>query len=67
MSPDRIAPAGGLIAAIYARKSNDQNLPDAEKSATRQVEHGQPSPCARVGPSIRRMSTRTTASPAASF
>jgi site-specific DNA recombinase len=28
-----------LIAAIYARKSTDQNLPDAEKSVTRQVEH----------------------------
>ncbi len=26
------------IAAIYARKSNDQNLPDEEKSVTRQVE-----------------------------
>jgi site-specific DNA recombinase len=28
-----------MIAAIYARKSTDQNLPDAEKSVTRQVEH----------------------------
>jgi hypothetical protein len=28
-----------LIAAIYARKSTDQHLPDAEKSVTRQVEH----------------------------
>jgi hypothetical protein len=27
------------IAAIYARKSTDQNLPDSEKSVTRQVEH----------------------------
>jgi hypothetical protein len=25
-----------MIAAIYARKSTDQNLPDAEKSVTRQ-------------------------------
>jgi site-specific DNA recombinase len=28
-----------VIAAIYARKSTDQNLPDEEKSVTRQVEH----------------------------
>jgi DNA invertase Pin-like site-specific DNA recombinase len=28
-----------LIAAVYARKSTDQNLPDPEKSVTRQVEH----------------------------
>jgi len=28
-----------MIAAIYARKSTDQNLPDAEKSVTRQIEH----------------------------
>src|SRR5262245_45612170 len=28
-----------MIAAIYARKSTDQNLPDAEKSVTRQGEH----------------------------
>src|SRR5262245_42547245 len=28
-----------MIAAIYARKSTDQNLPDTEKSVTRQVEH----------------------------
>ena len=28
-----------MIAAIYARKSTDQNLPDAEKAVTRQVEH----------------------------
>jgi DNA invertase Pin-like site-specific DNA recombinase len=28
-----------MIAAIYVRKSTDQNLPDAEKSVTRQVEH----------------------------
>jgi DNA invertase Pin-like site-specific DNA recombinase len=28
-----------MIAAIYARKSTDQNLPDEEKSVTRQVEH----------------------------
>jgi hypothetical protein len=28
-----------MIAAIYARKSTDQNLPDAEKSVTRQVDH----------------------------
>jgi DNA invertase Pin-like site-specific DNA recombinase len=28
-----------MIAAIYARKSTDQHLPDAEKSVTRQVEH----------------------------
>jgi hypothetical protein len=29
-----------MNAAIYARKSTDQSLPDAEKSVTRQVEHG---------------------------
>jgi hypothetical protein len=28
-----------MIAAIYARKSTDQHLPDAEKSVTRQIEH----------------------------
>ena len=28
-----------MIAAIYARKSSDQNLPDEEKSVTRQVAH----------------------------
>jgi site-specific DNA recombinase len=28
-----------MIAAIYARKSTDQNIPDEEKSVTRQVEH----------------------------
>jgi site-specific DNA recombinase len=28
-----------MIAAVYARKSTDQNLPDAEKSVSRQVEH----------------------------
>ena len=28
-----------MIAAIYARRSTDQHLPDAEKSVTRQIEH----------------------------
>jgi hypothetical protein len=28
-----------MIAAISARKSTDQNLPDEEKSVTRQVDH----------------------------
>jgi site-specific DNA recombinase len=28
-----------ITAAVYARKSNDQNIPDEEKSVTRQVEH----------------------------
>jgi site-specific DNA recombinase len=28
-----------MIVAIYARKSTDQNIPDEEKSVTRQVEH----------------------------
>jgi DNA invertase Pin-like site-specific DNA recombinase len=28
-----------MIAAVYARKSTDQNLPDAAKSVTRQIEH----------------------------
>jgi hypothetical protein len=27
-----------MIVAIYARKSTDQNLPDEEKSVTRQIE-----------------------------
>jgi hypothetical protein len=27
-----------MIAAIYARKSTDQHLPDAEKDITRQVD-----------------------------
>jgi DNA invertase Pin-like site-specific DNA recombinase len=29
-----------MIAAVYARKSTDQNLPDAEKSVRRQIERG---------------------------
>jgi DNA invertase Pin-like site-specific DNA recombinase len=33
-------PPPGTRAAIYARKSTDQNLPDAEKSVTRQIERG---------------------------
>jgi len=28
-----------MIAAVYARKSTDQNIADEEKSVTRQVEH----------------------------
>jgi DNA invertase Pin-like site-specific DNA recombinase len=28
-----------MTAAIYARKSTDQDLPDAEKSVTRQIVH----------------------------
>ena len=28
-----------MIAAIYARKSTDQNLADSEKSVTRQIAH----------------------------
>jgi DNA invertase Pin-like site-specific DNA recombinase len=28
-----------MIAAIYARKSTDQNISDEEKSVTRQVQH----------------------------
>jgi hypothetical protein len=30
-----------MIAAIYARKSTDQNVADEEKSVTRQVERGE--------------------------
>ena len=48
-----------MIAAIYARKSTDQHLPDAEKSVTRQIEHAKilepvdhsPSPRSRHGAS----------------
>jgi site-specific DNA recombinase len=29
-----------MIAAIYARKSTDQNISDEEKSVTRQIDHG---------------------------
>jgi hypothetical protein len=29
-----------ILAAIYARKSIDQNLPDEEKSVRRQIERG---------------------------
>jgi hypothetical protein len=29
-----------MLAAIYARKSTDQHLPDAEKSVRRQIERG---------------------------
>ena len=39
-STDRIAPPGGLVAALYARRSNDQRLPDVEKSVTRQIDRG---------------------------
>ena len=48
-----------MIAAIYARKTTDQNLPDAEKSVTRQVEHATAYADAqgldgRRGPRLRR-------------
>jgi hypothetical protein len=35
----RMAEGVGMIAAIYARKSTDQNITDEENSVTRQVEH----------------------------
>jgi hypothetical protein len=38
---DHTAPENTMIAAIYARKSTDENgVADEEKSVTRQVEHG---------------------------
>jgi hypothetical protein len=32
MSEPNVTPAGGLVAAIYSRKSTDQNIADEEKS-----------------------------------
>jgi hypothetical protein len=56
------------IAAIYARKSNDQNLPDEEKSVTRQVERAPtPTPRGRVGWCRPSTSTPTTGSAAPSL
>ena len=41
-----------MIAAIYARKSTDQNgVGDEEKSVTRQIEHAGHTPHRRAGPS----------------
>jgi hypothetical protein len=55
-----------LIAAIYARKSTRQNLPDAEKSVTRRVEHAT-AYAARKGWTVDPAhATRTTGSPAPS-
>ena len=53
MSTDRIAPPGGLVAAIYARKSSDQNLPDAEKSVPWQPDRAQ-GVAGRSGQPLRR-------------
>jgi hypothetical protein len=39
-----------MIAAIYARKSTDQNVADEAKSVTRQIETPVPSQPRRVGP-----------------
>src|SRR5262249_59355117 len=38
--PEGTKGGGGMIAAIYARKSNEQNgVTDEDKSVTRQIEH----------------------------
>lgn len=56
-----------MIAAIYARKSTDQNLPDEAKAVTRQAERARaPKPRAMAGPSPTPTSTPTTGSPARS-
>ena len=55
-----------MIAAVYARKSTDQNLPDVEKSVTRQVEHAT-AYAQRKGWAVDQpTSTKTTGSPAPS-
>ena len=47
-----------MIAAIYARKSTDQNLPDAEKSVTRhRWSTRRPMRQGKAGPSAPRTST----------
>jgi hypothetical protein len=43
-----------MIAAIYARKSTDQNVPDAEKSVTRQIQHATAYAHQRYGQGPRR-------------
>jgi hypothetical protein len=43
-----------VIAAIYARKSTDQNVPDAEKSVTRQIQHATAYAHQRYGQGPRR-------------
>ena len=52
-----------MIAAIYVRKSNVQDLPDGEKSVDRQLEHATAYASARAGPWIPPTCTRTTGSP----
>ncbi len=57
-----------MIAAIYARKSTDQNgVPDAEKTVTRQIDHAPaPTPLVKAGPWMIATSTSMTASAAPS-
>ena len=55
-----------MIAAVYARKSTDQNLPDMEKSVTRQVEHATAYAQRKGWAVAQPTSTRTTGSPAPS-
>jgi hypothetical protein len=54
-----------MIAAIYARKSTEQNISDEEKSIARQVAHSR-AYAGRKGPSPRTTSTPTTGSRAPS-
>jgi len=49
-----------MIAAIYARKSTEQDVSDEQKSVTRQVEHAR-AYAARAGPSARRRYSWTMA------
>ena len=54
-----------MIAAIYARKSTEQNgLADEAKSVARQIENARAYAAARAGRSPRSTSTPTTESPA---
>jgi hypothetical protein len=54
-----------MIAAIYARKSTEQNgIGDEEKSVTRQVEHARMYAAKKGGASPTTTSTSTTGSPA---
>ena len=49
-----------MIAAVYCRKSTDQNVPDEEKSVTRQLERAHAYAARKGGPSPRATSTATT-------
>jgi hypothetical protein len=60
------AGAARMIAAIYARKSTEQNVSDDKKSVGARPRARASTRRARAGSSMRRTSTLTTGSPAPS-